>query len=212
MGQLGNVDVATCYRNYLEASGRGVLGGPPSGPSDTKRAIMTDLSHEQEEWRWVPGHEGDYLVSSFGRIMSLARCDPHIMEGTINLGYRKVIIKDKKLAVHRLVLLAFVGPPPLEKVCAHNDGNRLNNYLSNLRWATAKENQADAKKHGTWTHGENSGTAMVTEATAIEIYRLYTNGYRQSHIARKLDVTYNIVHKIVSGSSWRHLNLLENKS
>lgn len=42
--------------------------------------------------------------------------------------------------VHRLVLMAFVGPPPAGYVCDHKDGSPSNNRLDNLEWVTHKEN------------------------------------------------------------------------
>ena len=37
--------------------------------------------------------------------------------------------------------------------CCHNDGNKHNNKLSNLRWDTATANQLDKNKHGTSNKG-----------------------------------------------------------
>jgi HNH endonuclease len=53
-------------------------------------------------------------------------------------------------SVHKLVLRAFVGEPPSNEYwVAHNDGNKDNNRIGNLRWSTPKENQADKHLHGT---------------------------------------------------------------
>lgn len=55
----------------------------------------------------------------------------------------------KTISVHRLVLMAFVGPCPSGMEACHNDGDPSNNSLSNLRWDTHKNNMADCIKHGT---------------------------------------------------------------
>jgi len=47
--------------------------------------------------------------------------------------------------VHTLVLTAFVGPRPNGMVACHWNDKRFDNRLSNLRWDTMKNNQADAK-------------------------------------------------------------------
>jgi hypothetical protein len=65
----------------------------------------------------------------------------------VALGHRGTIY------VHHLVLLAFVGPRPAGRQAAHGDGHRTNNLLSNLRWATPKENTADRYRHGTVLFG-----------------------------------------------------------
>ncbi len=50
--------------------------------------------------------------------------------------------------VHRLVLETFVGPCPDKQECCHNNGNSLDNRISNLRWDTRKANVKDACVHG----------------------------------------------------------------
>jgi hypothetical protein len=49
---------------------------------------------------------------------------------------------------HGLVLETFVGPRPVGQECLHDDGDPLNNHLSNLRWGTHAENMADRVRHG----------------------------------------------------------------
>lgn len=52
--------------------------------------------------------------------------------------------------VHNLVL-ALHGPaqPPGKTMVLHNDGDRTNNRLDNLRWGDALDNYRDAIRHGT---------------------------------------------------------------
>jgi hypothetical protein len=70
-----------------------------------------------------------------------------------NSGYLKVSfhVGGKLItpAVHRLVLGAFVGKCPDGMEGCHSDGDRLNNALNNLRWATPLDNAADKRRHGT---------------------------------------------------------------
>lgn len=58
-------------------------------------------------------------------------------DGKINANY-----------IHRLVLLAFKGPPPDEHRIegCHKDGDPTNNRPSNLYWGTSVENAADRKR------------------------------------------------------------------
>jgi hypothetical protein len=51
--------------------------------------------------------------------------------------------------VHRLVLLAWVGPPPAGTEACHNNGMADDNRLVNLRWGTRSENTRDMVSHGT---------------------------------------------------------------
>jgi hypothetical protein len=59
----------------------------------------------------------------------------------VNLCLGRGKVKIEK--VHRLVCLAFIGPPPTpEHGVNHRDRNRLHNDRFNLEWATNTENMA----------------------------------------------------------------------
>lgn len=50
--------------------------------------------------------------------------------------------KSTKVTVHRLLAEAFIPNPENKPTIDHKDGNRQNNSLSNLRWATYSENNS----------------------------------------------------------------------
>ena len=52
--------------------------------------------------------------------------------------------RKKRLYAHRLVALAYIENPDNKKEVNHIDGNKLNNYVDNLEWVTAEENQQHA--------------------------------------------------------------------
>lgn len=109
--------------------------------------------------------------------------------------------------VHRLVLLAFVGPCPDGMGCCHNDGNSANNNLTNLRWDTQIGNEADKVKHGTSNRGERQGSSKLTHDQVIEIRRKYARG---GVLQRELGVEYGVAHtaisRIVNHVRWRHVS------
>ena len=67
-------------------------------------------------------------------------------------GYERVVLtKDgirKTYSVHKLVELAFIPNPENKTTINHIDGNKRNNNVSNLEWATEKENQNHKWKNG----------------------------------------------------------------
>ena len=99
------------------------------------------------DWKSIPDHEGVYEIDSGGNIRNLntgRELRPYLNAG----GYREVTLGRKSWRVHRLVLLAFVGPSELG--VRHLDGDKLNNKLSNLAYGTQRENVHDSMRHGTF--------------------------------------------------------------
>lgn len=109
--------------------------------------------------------------------------------------------------VHHLVLDAFVGPCPDGMEACHNDGSPSNNFVSNLRWDTHKNNIADQKRHGTSPVGEKNPQARIKEADVIEIFRLASQGFSQSRIAKACGVSQIHVSGILRRKSWRHVEI-----
>ena len=117
-----------------------------------------------EIWRTVIGYNGYYEVSNLGRVKSLTRkikaahfskrtIKERILEQTItDKGYHTVSLckngRSNYRKVHRLVAEAFIPIPDnlkeykLLHVC-HNDGNKSNNTVDNLRWDTPSNNIQD---------------------------------------------------------------------
>lgn len=101
-------------------------------------------------WADVPGYAGRYAISSQGEIRR--------QDGSVNRGWKNdngymrcdlYIDGHREVRyVHELVLLAFVGPRPgYDYHACHNDGNRKNNRLDNLRWDTVEANANDKVRH-----------------------------------------------------------------
>jgi hypothetical protein len=121
-----------------------------------------------EEWRAVVGWDRYYRVSNLGRLYSLHQSGRLVTGMPMEGGYRVLKLRDKDrrghIATHIIVLEAFVGPrpSPAHEGC-HNDGNGANNALSNLRWDTAKGNQADRVRHGTTCRGRDMRPKLTAE-------------------------------------------------
>lgn len=117
-----------------------------------------------ETWLPVVGFEGFYEVSDQGRVRSLDRVvdtarGPRKYSGRIlkltvkNNGYLSCALwvcqVAKHVSVHTLALESFVGPRPAGMEGCHNDGDRTNARLSNLRWDTHSENVYDSVRSRT---------------------------------------------------------------
>lgn len=109
-----------------------------------------------EYWRDIIGYEGKYQVSNLGNVRSINYHREHITKPLAFIldqdGYKQVkLCKDKKVyfkRVHRLVAEMFIPNPYNKEQVNHIDGNKGNNSILNLEWATPKENMQHAFKTG----------------------------------------------------------------
>ncbi len=107
--------------------------------------------------------------------------------------------------IHRIVLLAFVGPCPDGMEARHfPDNDRGNNCLENLSWATKQVNEADKIFHGTLTCGERNGMSKLTRANVEEVRLLASQGVTREIIAGKFGITKEHVSALVSRKRWRN--------
>ncbi|MFV8317080.1 NUMOD4 motif-containing HNH endonuclease [Mycobacterium sp. 23] len=119
-----------------------------------------------ENWKPVPEWEKLYEVSDLGNVRSLDRWVRNggggflyrgrLLQPSVGKrGYLVVGLSDGAartragVKVHRLVLAAFVGPLPDGMMGLHQNGNKLDNRLTNLRYGTNADNQYDSMRHGT---------------------------------------------------------------
>ncbi len=168
-----------------------------------------------ERWLPIPGYGDRYEVSDLGRVRSLwhrglRRPVPLVLSPKLAKGYRNVALcapgaGPKYYYVHRLVLLAFVGPPPAGYEGAHLDGCPLNNRLSNLKWATAVENNSHKLAHGTHGRGEQSPTAVLTTSQVIDARNRARAGEMIDDIAASFGVHRTTIRAAVTGKNWRHV-------
>lgn len=174
----------------------------------------------REIWKDIVGYEGIYQVSNFGNVKSLSFGPKNIREsGTIkllrqtpsNCGYYKVELykngKSKMMYVHRLVATAFIPNPDKKPQVNHIDGNKANNVLSNLEWASRRENQLHAIYHGLRTRSPMLGRTGSNNPSskAILQYDLSGNFIREwcgiSEAARSLGISSSSISNCLSGKT-----------
>lgn len=122
-------------------------------PSSNRWYSLEDF--DGEIWKDIPGYEGLYKISNYGRVKSLKRYRPNgsksqlvpekIMKGTDNLcGYLVVTLskssKTKKSYIHRLVGIAFLPNPFNLPEINHKDEDKSNNKIENLEWCSSLYN------------------------------------------------------------------------
>ena len=168
-----------------------------------------------EIWKDIVGYEGLYKVSNFGRIKSFSRrgTTKKILKPWINRqGYLIVDLcknsKSKHFPIHRLVATAFIQNPENKPEPNHEDGNKFNNHVSNLKWVTKSENIQHAMNSGLNHSGENSCKAKLTNEQARWIREVYIKGdseFGAGSLARKFNVTHSTILDIIRGVTFKNV-------
>lgn len=173
---------------------------------------------KKEIWKPIPGYPG-YEASNLGQIRSwktskgIAKAPKILTCGIDTNGYRRCGAVDqygvkKAKRIHILIMLAFRGSRPEGKHVCHNDGNRLNNNLTNLRYDTPASNHQDAVKHGTIKifYGEDHPLSKLSEQDILSIRNLYATGHvTQRELSEKYRVARPMIHYIVTGKTWQQV-------
>ena len=103
---------------------------------------------EGEFWTNIKDYP-NYAISTYGNVENMNTCKILKYGMDVKKGYYFVNLcrngKYESRNVHRLVADAFIPNPENKETVDHRDGNRLNNNISNLRWATRSEQARNTK-------------------------------------------------------------------
>lgn len=184
--------------------------------SKEKRILEQQRIISDERWKDIPGYNGDYQISDYGRVRSFKKTNPKIMsliKQTSNDYYTIGLClngKKKHYSVDRLVAEAFLFKPDGCTEVNHIDENTLNNYYKNLEWCT---------------HAQNTQHSIYRQSIPVLQYDLEDNFIAEyssiAEAARQTNTTrygiYNIFRgkqKTAGGYKWKKktdIDTLESK-
>ena len=143
-----------------------------------------------EIFKPIPGYPG-YKASQLGRIKGPSekilsqRVDPR---GYLRIGDRQCP------TVHKMILLAWRGPPPPDHECCHGPQGQLCNELANLRWGTKSENAQDRIRAG--NHGNYKGKGGPIRAVIRGDGKRWENA---AQAAREMGTTGTSILRVCEG-------------
>lgn len=170
-----------------------------------------------EKWKDIKGYEGQYQVSNFGRVKSMARSIPMTRKGKVHIvklkekvmklsrnnnkdnTYLFVYLHDKsgtnikeKHYIHRLVAQNFLINLQNHPTVNHKDGIKGNNHLSNLEFASYSDNM----QHAVDTKLRKT---KLSDDAAIYILENF-NKLGAKHLANKYDVHIATIYYVRNGT------------
>jgi len=160
-----------------------------------------------------------YQVSNLGNVRSVDRFVKGRIEGfpafrigkllkpaISKTGYPRVLLMfdgiRKNISVHRLVAIAFIENELNKETVNHIDGNKLNNCVSNLEWASVKENNNHARRLG--LNVAKSGKEC------------HTYGFKYKHAIKLMNTKTGVILPIVEAHKFyplitrRHFTMMVN--
>jgi len=144
-------------------------------------------SLEGEEWK-ILSFNDKYSISSYGRIKYNkfnSLLNPRGKKGS----YLQVEIEYKQYRVHRLVAETFNPNPENKPEVNHDDGDKHNNYATNLIWATNLENIGHA--HETGLMRSNHYRSKLSDEEIHEICRMLKEDVKRVTIRKKFNLSPN---------------------
>lgn len=154
-----------------------------------------------EEWKPFP-LDPRYEASSLGRIRN--RRTGHVRKlAKLKNGYLTFVVsregKHYCYYAHRAVAAAFIGDIPEGMHVCHNNRDKSDNRVENLRIDTVAGNSSDRLAHGTLIRGERVKASVLTEEQVVEIYESCES---TAEIASRLGVPRAQVGRVRRGENW----------
>lgn len=159
---------------------------------------------------WAAIADVPYEVSTHGRVRRAGGLVLKLIKkstGYMQVSFSVAGLRSDHL-VHRIVARAFCAGYMNGLHVNHRDGDKTNNWASNLEWVTLAGNVSLAHRDGLMRHacGTASGTAKLNEDKVRKIRKRFSNGAAARVLAVQFGVHVSSIYRIVSRIDWKHVD------
>lgn len=158
------------------------------------------------------GKETNYLITESG-IITNKITNRELKGSRDKFGYLRVTLtiegEKNVFLVHRMVAMTFVPNPFNYPTVDHVDGNKKNNWASNLEWVTFEENARRANYMGLCPHykGVDHHNNIYSNGQIRKVCELLVeNKYEYSKIEKLTGVSVGVISRIRNKKAWTHIS------
>lgn len=182
-------------------------------PEWVEKILNGEKTIDGEIWKFIEGHENEYLISNFGRVLSIPRkrTKGGLLKPQIGKwGYEHVCIREngkyKLHKIHRLVAKAFLPNPQGFSQVNHKNGNKVDNRVENLEWCSPSFNSKEAYRIGLSHNSKKQrekARQICSETKNVPVIA-FKNGSSKifksiSEASRELKIPVSCISRVING-------------
>ena len=156
----------------------------------------------------IKGYENLYFITEDGKVIRNGKKLKESKCGGRKRGseYLAIVLckngKVKTKYIHRLVAEHYILNKYNKKTVNHKDGNRLNNNVSNLEWATGSEQNLHAQKLGLKATGEKCSFAKLKNK---DVRKIRKSKKKLEELSKQFSVCIATISMVRNRKIWRYV-------
>lgn len=142
----------------------------------------------EKQWKTIELGSCVYAISNYGDVFNITRNRKQTFfyegRGYASFSTQKNKVK-KNYKVHRLVGMLFIPNPENKPQINHIDGNKLNNRVDNLEWATNSENNLHAVRIGLKDYSDRmKKVVQIKDNVVIKVHKSIAGAERELGLSK----------------------------
>lgn len=183
-----------------------------------------------EIWKDIPGYEGSYQVSNYGKVKSLNReitaggaiknravRERILKQGRNSKGYYHFVVskngETKIIRTHRIIAKLFIPNPSGFSEVNHKNETKSNNSAANLEWCNRQFNlqYGTGRKRLSNTLKGRKRPDLAGEKCAssklkdFQVIAIYFDKRKYKEISKEYGIVFSCISKIKHKKAWNHL-------